>query len=115
MDKIWLKRYPQGVPAEIGPLAESSLAELLANACRRHGGKTAYLSMGKGLSYAQLDRLSADFAGWLHSVGAGKGTRVALMMPNVCNTPYACSARCAPAASWSIAIRCTRRASSNTR
>ena len=31
MDKIWLKSYPQGIPAEIGPLTESSLAELMAS------------------------------------------------------------------------------------
>ncbi len=87
MEKVWLKSYPEDVPAEIGPLTESSLGELLVNACRRHGEKLAYLSMGVGLRYADLDRRSTEFAGWLQSIGAGKGARVALMMPNLLQYP----------------------------
>ncbi|MBK6676121.1 MAG: AMP-binding protein [Rhodocyclaceae bacterium] len=87
MEKIWLKSYPEGIPAEIGPLAESSLGELMDKACRRHADQTAYLSMGIGLSYAELERQSAAFAGWLQSIGIGKGARVALMMPNLLQYP----------------------------
>jgi long-chain acyl-CoA synthetase len=87
MEKVWLQSYPAGTPAEIGPLQESSLAELMANACRRYGDLTAYISMGKGMSYAELDRLSLEFAGWLQSIGMGKGSRVALMMPNLLQYP----------------------------
>jgi long-chain acyl-CoA synthetase len=87
MDKIWVKSYPAGMPAEIGPLKESSLAELMESACQRYGGKAAYLSMGKSLSYTELDRLAAEFAGWLQSIGLGKGSRVALMMPNLFQYP----------------------------
>jgi long-chain acyl-CoA synthetase len=87
MEKIWLQSYPANKPAEIGPLAESSLAEMMENACKRYGDRTAYLSMGKGLSYAELDRRSLEFAGWLQSIGLGKGSRVALMMPNLFQYP----------------------------
>ncbi len=87
MEKIWLKSYPKGIPAEIGPLTESSLAQLMINACQRYGDKVAYLSMGKELSYAELDRQSLAFAGWLQSIGLGKGGRVALMMPNLLQYP----------------------------
>ncbi|MBI5784257.1 MAG: long-chain-fatty-acid--CoA ligase [Rhodocyclales bacterium] len=87
MEKIWAQSYPAGKPAEIGPLQESSLAELMANACQRYGDLTAYLSMGKGMSYGELDRLSLEFAGWLQSIGLGKGSRVALMMPNLLQYP----------------------------
>jgi long-chain acyl-CoA synthetase len=87
MEKIWVQSYPAGTPAEIGPLKESSLAELMVNACQRYGDLTAYLSMGKGMSYAELDRLSQEFAGWLQSVGMTKGSRVALMMPNLLQYP----------------------------
>ena len=61
MEKIWLKSYPEGIPAEIGPLAESSLGELMDKACRRHADQTAYLSMGIGLSYAELGAVGC---GW---------------------------------------------------
>ena len=87
MEKVWLKSYPAHVPAEIGPLAESSVADLFAKACRRYGDKPAFLSMGKHLSYAELDRLSGDFAGWLQSIGLKRGSRVALMMPNLLQYP----------------------------
>jgi long-chain acyl-CoA synthetase len=87
MENIWVQSYPAGTPAEIGPLQESSLAELMANACRRYGDLTAYLSMGKGMSYAELDRMSLEFAGWLQSIGMVKGSRVALMMPNLLQYP----------------------------
>lgn len=87
MEKIWLQSYPAGVPAEIGPFEDNSLAELMERACRRYADKTAYLSMGCALSYGELDRLSAEFAGWLQSVGLGKGSRVALMMPNLLQYP----------------------------
>jgi long-chain acyl-CoA synthetase len=87
MEKIWLQSYPATVPADIGPLKDSSLADLMESACRRYGDKAAYLSMGKSLSYAELDRLSLAFAGWLQSIGMGKGSRVALMMPNLLQYP----------------------------
>lgn len=87
MEKVWLKNYPSVVPAEIGPLKESSVADMMESACKRYGDKAAYLSMGKSLSYSELDRLARDFAGWLQSQGLGKGSRVALMMPNLFQYP----------------------------
>ena len=87
MEKVWLKSYPGSVPADILPLKENSLAEMMENACRRYGDKTAYISMGKELSYSELDRLATDFAGWLQSVGLKKGSRVALMLPNLFQYP----------------------------
>ena len=87
MEKIWLKNYPKIVPANILPLKENSLDELMASACKRYGDKTAYISMDKTLSFAELDRLATDFAGWLQSIGLKKGDRVALMMPNLLQYP----------------------------
>jgi long-chain acyl-CoA synthetase len=87
MDKIWLQSYPQGIPADIGTLTENSVAEMMVAACRRYADKTAYISMGKTLSYSELDSLSLVFAGWLQSIGMKKGSRVALMMPNILQYP----------------------------
>jgi long-chain acyl-CoA synthetase len=87
MEKIWLQSYPAHVPAEIGPLTESSLADLMERACQHYADKTAYLSMGKGITYSALDHLSKHFAAWLQSIGMGKGNRVALMMPNLLQYP----------------------------
>jgi long-chain acyl-CoA synthetase len=87
MEKVWLQSYAPTVPAEIGPLEDSSLAALMESACKRYQDKAAYLSMGKSLSYTELDRLAGEFAGWLQSEGLGKGSRVALMMPNLFQYP----------------------------
>ena len=87
MEKIWLQSYPDGVPAEIGPFEDNSLAELIERACRRYADKVAFLSMGCAMRYDELDRLATEFAGWLQSLGLQKGSRVALMMPNLLQYP----------------------------
>ncbi len=89
MDKIWIKNYPPGVPAEISISHISSLVDLFEEACRKYADKVAYISMGKEMTYRELDSLSRDFAGWLQSLGMGKGDRVALMMPNLLQYPVA--------------------------
>jgi long-chain acyl-CoA synthetase len=88
MDKVWLESYPEGVPAEIDLHAYVSLVDIFDESVRLFGPRTAYICMGKALTYAELDRLSRDFAAWLQGVaGARKGDRVALMMPNVLQYP----------------------------
>ncbi|WP_131110994.1 long-chain-fatty-acid--CoA ligase [Sulfuricystis thermophila] len=89
MEKVWLKRYPPGVPAEIDPARYASLAAMFEESCAKFGEQTAYLSMGKGITYRELAQAAHDFAGWLQSRGVRKGDRVALMMPNVLQYPVA--------------------------
>ncbi len=90
MEKIWLKSYPPGVPAEIDVNEFRSLGDLFEQGVRRFGARTAYVCMGKGISYAELDSLSAHFAGYLQGVlKLPRGARVALMMPNLLQYPVA--------------------------
>jgi len=89
MDKIWLKSYPQGVPAEISIDHVPSLVALFDKACATYADKVAYISMDKTMTYGQLDAESHAFAGWLQSLGLKKGDRVALMMPNLLQYPVA--------------------------
>ncbi len=89
MERIWLKSYPQGVPADVSLDPNTSAVDLFDSATKEFASKTAYISMGASLSYAELDRLSAQFAGYLQSIGVGKGDRVALMMPNLLQYPIA--------------------------
>ena len=89
MEKIWIKSYPSGVPAEVGIDHVPSLVALFEEACRKYADKMAYVSMGKEMSYRELDNLTRDFAGWLQSLGLKKGDRVALMMPNLLQYPVA--------------------------
>lgn len=89
MEKIWLQSYPPGVPAEISISHFSSLVDLFEESCRKYADKVAYVSMGREMTYRELDSLSRDFAGWLQAKGLKKGDRVALMMPNLLQYPVA--------------------------
>lgn len=90
MEKIWLKSYPPGIPAEIDVNEFSSLGDLFEQGVRKFGDRTAYINMGKHISYAELDRLSAQFAAYLQGeLKLSKGSRVALMMPNLLQYPVA--------------------------
>ncbi|MDH4986230.1 long-chain fatty acid--CoA ligase [Aminobacter anthyllidis] len=87
--KPWLESYPANVPAEMPPLAHSSIGDLLTEACRQYAGRPAFSCMGKSMSYGELERMSTAFAAWLQSKGLAKGARVAIMMPNVLQYPVA--------------------------
>ena len=89
MDKIWLQSYPEGVPADIDIDHIPSLVALFEDACRKFADKVAYISMGKEMTYGELDARTREFAGWLQSRGLQKGDRVALMMPNLLQYPVA--------------------------
>ena len=89
MEKIWIKTYPPGVPAEISIDHVASLVTLFEDACKKYADQVAYISMDREMTYGELDRLSRDFAGWLQSIGLKKGDRVALMMPNLLQYPVA--------------------------
>ncbi len=92
VEKIWLKSYPDGTPAEIGPLQYKSVAELVLAAFAQYGDRPAYSCMGKTITYSELDTYSRRMAAWLQSRGLEKGDRVALMMPNILQYPVAAAA-----------------------
>ncbi len=87
MEKIWLKSYPPGVPAEIDYGDYKSVGDLFEKCVKQYAERPAFHCMGKTISFAELDRLSAAFGAWLQSKGLPKGARVALMMPNVLQYP----------------------------
>lgn len=89
MEKIWLKNYPQGVPADINADSYTSLVQVLEESFKTYASRKAFISMDKGLTYADLDTNSAAFAAYLQSLGLKKGDRVAVMMPNVLQYPVA--------------------------
>ncbi len=89
MEKIWLKSYPPGVPAEIDPSRCRTLKELLERTCAEHAERVAFIQMGAQLTYRQLDDLSKAFAAWLQHEGFRKGDRIAIMLPNTLQYPIA--------------------------
>jgi long-chain acyl-CoA synthetase len=90
VEKIWLKSYPAGVPAEIPTPGFRSVRDMIEFSFREFAGRPAYTNMGTTLTFADLDRLSMQFAGYLQKeVGLMKGERVAIMLPNVLQYPVA--------------------------
>jgi long-chain acyl-CoA synthetase len=87
VEKIWLKSYPAGVPAEINIDQYASLREVLEETCAQFASRPAYSCMGRTITFAELDRLSSAFGAFLQGRGLAKGARVALMMPNVLQYP----------------------------
>ncbi len=87
MEKIWLKHYPKGVPAEIDINEYASVRDVFEESVRKYASRKAYTCMGKSITFAELDALSAAFGAWLQANGCKKGARIALMMPNVLQYP----------------------------
>lgn len=84
----WLGSYPEGVPAEIDPGQYASLKALLERSFREHAELTAFSNLGTTLTYADVERLSRQFAAYLQSaVGLEPGARVAIMLPNLLQYP----------------------------
>ncbi len=90
MDKIWLKSYQEGVPAEIDLNQYQSLGALFDQSVARFRERPAYINMGTQISYGQLDKLTQNFAAYLQQVlKLPKGARIAVMMPNILQYPVA--------------------------
>src|ERR1700681_2861880 len=92
MERIWLKQYPAGVPADIDVTQYSSLVELLEESFAKFADRKAFICMDKSISYRDLDEMSLALAAYLQSKGLQKGARVALMMPNVLQYPVSTAA-----------------------
>ncbi len=89
MERIWLKSYPEGVEPEVRYDQYRSVGDLFEKCAAQFSARPAYSSMGKSISYGELDKLSRDFGAWLQAMGLGKGARVAIMLPNVLQYPVA--------------------------
>ena len=90
MERVWLKSYPEGVPAEIDLSAVGSLGDFIAESVGKFRARTAFISMGRAITYGELEERSRAFASYLKNVAKLKqGARVALMMPNLLQYPIA--------------------------
>jgi long-chain acyl-CoA synthetase len=92
MDRIWLKHYPPGVPADIDLSAYPSLVALFDESFAKFAGRAAFTCMGKTITYRETDEMSRALGAWLQAKGLTPGARVAVMMPNVLQYPIAVAA-----------------------
>jgi long-chain acyl-CoA synthetase len=92
MERVWLKQYPAGIPADIDVTQYASLVDLLEESFAKFADRKAFICMDKSITYRDLDEMSLALAAFLQGKGLSKGARVALMMPNVLQYPIAIAA-----------------------
>ena len=89
-DFPWVKRYPEGIPAEIKELEFTSLIDMFESCFQKYGDEVAFENMGKSITYRELDTSSRNFAAYLQNrCGLKKGDTIALQMPNILQYPIA--------------------------
>ncbi len=90
MNRIWLKNYPEGIPAEIDADLFTSIPDLFEKIAVKFANRPACHNLGRTISFAELEQWSRDFAAFLQGLpGMGKGDRVAIMSPNLLQYPVA--------------------------
>jgi long-chain acyl-CoA synthetase len=89
-ERPWIASFRAfGIPAEITPPPYSSVTAMMEAAMKRYAEKVAFRSFGQTLTYADVDRMSNDFAAYLQQQGIQRGDRIAVMTPNVLAFPVA--------------------------
>ncbi|MGB1109834.1 MAG: AMP-binding protein [Gammaproteobacteria bacterium] len=90
MNLPWHQSYDPDVPTEVDLQEFASILEIFERSVTQFADRPAFTNMGVSISYAELDRMSRDFAAWLQDdIGIKRGDRVALMMPNLLQYPVA--------------------------
>lgn len=88
-EKIWLKHYPDNIPAEVKYDLYPNLNTFIRATIKEYGDRVAFISMDKKLTYNQLDKYADQFAAYMSSLGMKPGDKIALMMPNILQYPIA--------------------------
>jgi long-chain acyl-CoA synthetase len=90
MSKPWLQSYPEGVPAEISIDEYASVADIFDQSVCRFETLPAYSNFGKTITYKEVKQFTSQLGGYLkNELGLDKGTKVAVMMPNLLQNPIA--------------------------
>ncbi len=89
MEKVWFAEYQKtGIPETVElPQENSSLIDIFERNFQKFGSRDAFIFMDKVMSFSDLELASRKFATYLQSLGLAKGSRVAVMMPNVLQYP----------------------------
>lgn len=89
VEKIWLNNYDSDISKEIDADKYPSIVDVFEQSTATYANTVSYINMGKSITFAELDKLSKDFAAYLQSIGLKKGDAVAIMMPNLLQYPVA--------------------------
>ena len=87
---FWNDKRPAGVPLDIDMTAFTSVVDVFERSCKKFADRPAFSNLGVTLTYAELERHSAAFAGYLQQhTDLKPGDRIAVQMPNVLQYPIA--------------------------
>jgi len=87
-DNFFSDRYPEGLPATVDVDKYQNVVEVFNKSVKKFADRPAFTALGKTLTYADVDRLSADFAAYLQNdTNLQKGDRIAVQLPNLLQYP----------------------------
>jgi len=87
-ENFFKDKYPEGLTGEVDVKKYGSVVEVFNKSVNKFADRPAFTSLGKTLTYGELDKLSADFASYLQNeTGLKKGDRIAVQLPNLLQYP----------------------------
>ena len=87
-ENFFSDKYPEGLPATVDVDKYKSVVDVFNQSVKKYADRPAFTALGQTLTYADVDRLSGDFAAYLqNNTGLQKGDRIAVQLPNLLQYP----------------------------
>lgn len=87
-ENFFSDKYPEGLPATVDVDKYTNVVDVFNHSVKKYADRPAFTALGKTLSYAELDQLTADFAAYLQNeTNLQKGDRIAVQLPNLLQYP----------------------------
>jgi long-chain acyl-CoA synthetase len=87
-ERVWHRAYDDGVPPQVA-FSDTPLPEFLRRSARDRPDSPALIFMNRRMSYRELLADVERFAAALGGLGVGRGSRVAIQLPNLPQTVIA--------------------------
>ena len=81
MERLWYRRWPEGIPKAID-YPHIPVERMLRQTAEAHPDTVATVFFGARRTYREIDELSDRFAAALRSIGVRRGDRIGLIVPN---------------------------------
>ncbi len=86
MEKLWLDKYPEGVPYTINTQG-TTLNNMFDEICNRYPNNRAITCDDETFTFKQIQTYVNNLANSLQQLGIKKGDRVAIVVPNIAQYP----------------------------
>ncbi len=87
MKNIWLNEYPKKLASKLDYLENNTITDLLESASDEFSDKIAFSSMQTNISFKMINLLSKRLAAYMQFLGVKKGSKIAIMLPNLLTYP----------------------------